>query len=157
MDKCVVAVIGNNKARFFTLEEAEWPEYESGPNLVEQESLSPSASGYGHDLWSKIANKYSHRSQEADSDRYQFERKFAQKIASEIVNLVRINQGQTLILVAKPQILNAMQKLFVPTIFNGLKIKALRKDISHFKPSQVHQYLAQKQLIPACQKVVYPR
>ena len=157
MDKCVVAVISNNKARFFTLEEAEWPEYESGPNLVEQESLSPSSSGYGGEFWSKIASRYNNGCQQKDCDRCKFKRKFAQKVASEIVNLVRINQGQTLIIVAKPQILNAMRKVFVPTIFKGLKIKALHKDISHFKPSQVHQYLAQKQLVPACQKVVYPR
>ena len=156
MDKCVVVAIGNNKARFFTLEPAEWPEYESGPDLVERKVLSYPTSNYGQSLWSKITNKH-HQDSKVNKDRhYKFEPKFAREITSEIIHLVRINQGKKLILVAKPQILQLTRKFFTPTLFNHLQIEELNKDLSNFSSSQIHQYIAKKQLIPACRKVVYP-
>ena len=156
MDKCVVVAIGNSQARFFTLEQAEWPEYESGPNLVEQEVLSHSEPSYSNRLWSKITQKYD-QVKTADHTHYKFERRFAQKITGEIINLIRIHQGQKLILIAQPPILNLIRKLFTPTLFHNLQIKELSKDLHHFNTNQIHQYLARKQLIPACQTVVYPR
>ncbi|VEP13776.1 conserved hypothetical protein [Hyella patelloides LEGE 07179] len=157
MDKFIVVAINNSEARFFTLEEAEWPEYESGPNLVEQENLSYCTSDYCQGFWFKITNRHYRKLKNTKYTQHQFERKFAQKVTSEIINLVRIHQGQKLILIAQPQILNLIRKSFTPTLFKNLQIQELSKDISHFSANQIHQYLAQKHLIPAYQKVFYPR
>ena len=156
MDKVVVAVISSTQARFFTLEQAEWPEYESGPHLIEQSSLLHSVSQHSRGLWTKIVN-HQQKNRAIEEHHCQFERKFAQKITGEIINLIRIHQGQRLIVVAQPQILNLMHKFFTPTLFHNLHIKELPKDITHFGSNQIHHYLAQKHLIPACQTVVYPR
>lgn len=160
MDKYVVAVINNNEARLFTLEQAEWPEYESGPHLIEQKIVSQSKNTESVGLWSRITGKTGKNSQKSSvpiNSYYKFERKFASQITSEIINLVRMNQSKRLILVAQPQILKLAHQSFVPTIFNNLQIRELHKDISHFHPVQIHQYLARKHLIPHCQTVVYPR
>jgi protein required for attachment to host cells len=175
MDKSIVVIVNNNQARFFTLEPAEWPEYESGPNLIEQKSLFSSQSNSSKNFWSLIPhlaktelasdsllqlkgiNQQQQNSRKLLDSPHKFERKFAQQVTSEIISLIRIHQGQKLILVAQSQILNSIKKLFTPTIFKGIQVKELNKDISHFHTSQIHQYLAQKQFIPACQKIVYPR
>ena len=156
MERIVVVVINNSQARFFSLEQAEWPEYESGPHLIEQSNLEGSTLKSDRGLWTKI-NKKQQDDRALEEDRYTFERKFAQEITGEIIHLIRIKQGQKLILIARTQILNLIHKSFTPTLFHNLHIQELPKDLSHFSSSQIHQYLAQKQLVPACQTVVYPR
>ena len=157
MERIVVVAISNAQARFLTLEQAEWPEYESGPHLIEQSNLEHSKLKSDRGLWTKVTKKPHQNTRALEEARYQFERKFAQEITGEIIHLIRIKQGQKLILIARPQILNLIHKSFTPTLFNNLHIQELAKDIGHFSPSQIHQYLAQKQLVPACQTVVYPR
>jgi hypothetical protein len=39
MNHTLVVVLNGTKARFFTLESANFPEHESGPNLIEHEAL----------------------------------------------------------------------------------------------------------------------
>ena len=157
MDRIVVVAIGNTEARFFTLEQAEWPEYESGPHLIEQSSLSRSTEDSARGLWTKIAKKSTQNIKASENYRYKFERKFAQKITGEIIHLIRIEQGQKLVLIARPKILKLIHQFFTPTLFGNLHIQELPRDISHFGSNQIHQYLAQKQIVPACQTVVYPR
>lgn len=157
MDKYVVVVINNSEARFFTLEEAEWPEYESGPHLIEQKIISQSESSDNQGFWSKITGQDRQESSISINNSGKFERKFAQKITSEIINLVRINQSKRLVIVAQPQILNLARKSFIPTLFNNLRIQELSKDISYFNTTQIHKYLANKNLVPHCQTVVYPK
>lgn len=156
MEQIIVVAIGNTQARFFTLEQAEWPEYESGPHLIEQSNLAPSKLSEER-LWTKITKKQSQNIKSLAKDNYKFESKFAQEITGEIIHLIRIKQGQKLILIARPPIINLIHKFFTPTLFRDLQLQELPKDLSHFGSYQIHQYLAQKQLIPACQTVVYPR
>jgi protein required for attachment to host cells len=157
MDKSIIVIINSNLARFFTLEPAEWPEYESGPNLIEQKNVSYSKANYEGNFWFNLISHPQRNSSNFVERSERFERKFGQQITSEIVSLIRIHQGQKLILVARPQILNLVKKFFKPTIFKTIQVTELNKDLSHFNTSKIHQYLAQKQLIPACQKIVYPR
>ena len=150
MDKFIVVVINTTQARFFTLEPAEWPEYESGPCLVEQRSLSYLSSKSRQSFWSKMtspAPKFSD---------VRLKRKFAKEITSEIINLVRINQGQILILAGQPEVLNLIGEFFTPTIFDNLEIKELPHSIARLNIDEIHQLLADKKLMPAYQKVFYP-
>ena len=156
MDKCTVIVISNNQARFFILEESEWPEYESGPNLVEHSLLVPLSVNNQSKFLSAIIQKDSGEGSSKNSSDYIFDKKFAQRITGEIISLIRINQSSRLILVSPPSIIGLVRKFFTPTIFKNLHIQELHNDICHFSSLQIHNYLASKQLIPACQKVVYP-
>lgn len=157
MDKCTVIVIGNNQARFFILEESEWPEYESGPNLVEKSVMVPYSVNKQSQLWSTIIQKGKRKERTNPAPDYIFDKKFAQKITGEIISLIRVNQSSKLILVAEPKIINLVKRFFAPTIFQNLEIQELHIDISHLSSLQIHNYLASQQLVPACQKVVYPR
>lgn len=156
MDKCTVIVIGNDQARFFILEEAEWPEYESGPDLVEQSLLIPHAKNEKSPFWQNIVPKSGQQDSAENTSNYIFDKKFAQKITGEIISLIRVNQSSRLILVANPKIIVLVRRFFTPTMFNNLQIQELHREIGHLSSLQIHNYLAAKQLIPACQKVVYP-
>ena len=157
MDKCTVIVISNDQARFFILEESEWPEYESGPDLVEQSLLVPYSENRRSIFWSKMVQKNSKEISYKVSSNYIFDKKFAQRITGEIISLIRVNQSSKLVLVANPQIIVLVRRFFTPTMFSNLDIQEIHNDIGHFSSLQIHNYLASKQLIPACQKVIYPR
>jgi len=157
MDKCTVIVISNNQARFFILEESEWPEYESGPDLVEQSLLVPYSENGRSTFWSNMMPKNSKDITSKTSSSYIFDKKFAQKITGEIISLIRVNQSSKLVLVANPKIIVLVRRFFTPTMFSNLDIQEIHSDIGHFSSLQIHNYLASRKLIPACQKVVYPR
>jgi protein required for attachment to host cells len=157
MNQSVVAVIDGTKARCFTLEQAEVPEYQSGPNLVEREHLSNTAKEMqGKDLWSNTktgrnrgvagqAHGYDdHRQNHMD----EFERSFAKEIVNKIVQLTQSSQANHLILVAEPQILGFLRDAIAPHLPKSLKIRELAKDLCKLKPLEVHEYLAEKELIP---------
>ena len=162
MGKFAVAVINGTQARFFTLDSNASSEYESSPKLIEQEGLSsPTKELRGQELWANTktgrnrgtsgqAHSYDDHRQNHEIE---FEKRFANKISSAIVNIIRTNQARHLILVAEPHILGIMRAAMTDNLFKSLNIKTAAKDICHFDGDQIHDYLAKKQLLPACQKV----
>jgi protein required for attachment to host cells len=158
MNQSVVAVIDGTKARFFTLEQAKFPQYESGPNLIEQEGLSNAANEmHGKDLWSNTktgrnrgsggqAHNYDdHRQNHID----EFERSFAKEIVTKLIELTQTHHIQQVILVAERQILGMVRDALTPQEPKHLKIQELAKDLCKLKPLELHEYLADKELLPA--------
>ncbi|AFY75788.1 MAG: host attachment protein [Hydrococcus sp. C42_A2020_068] len=158
MNQSVVAVIDGTKARFFILEQAEVPEYQSGPNLVEKDSLANTANElHGKDLWSttKTGRNRGAAGQAHGYDDHrqnhlnEFERSFAKEIVNKIVELTQAYHAQKLLLVAEPQILGLLREAIAPHLPKHLKIQELAKDLCKLKPLELHQYLADKELLPA--------
>ncbi|NJK49374.1 host attachment protein [Candidatus Gracilibacteria bacterium] len=162
MNQSIVAVIDGTKARFLTLEQAEIPEYQSGPNLVERDKISNQANELqGKDLWSNTktgrnrsaggqAHGYDdHRQNHLD----EFERNFAKEIVNKIVQLSHSYQTQQLLLVAEPKILGMLREVLTSQLPKTLKIQELAKDLCKLKPLELHEYLAHKEMLPA-RKVV---
>jgi protein required for attachment to host cells len=157
MSQYLVAVIDGTRARFMTLEPAELPEYESGPNLVEHEGLANSTKELqGRELWAS-AKTGRNRGTSGQAHSYddhrenhvvEFERRFAQEIASQIGALIQTHQVQHLVLIAEPQILGLMREAIAPTLPKHLKTSELAKDLCHLKPHELHEYLANKDLLP---------
>jgi protein required for attachment to host cells len=158
MNQSVVAVIDGAKARLFTLEQPEAPEYQSGPNLIERDSLANTANElHGKDLWADTksgrnrsaggqAHGYDdHRQNHLD----EFERSFAKEIVNKIVHLAQSYQAQQLLLVAEPKTLGTIREAIAPHLPKQLKIQELAKDLCKLKPLEIHQYLADRQLLPA--------
>lgn len=158
MNQSVVAVIDGTKARFFTLEQAEVPEYQSGPNLIERKNLSNDTNElHGKDIWSDTktgrnrgvkgqAHGYDdHRQNHLD----EFERSFAKEIVNAIVNLTKSHHAQQLLLIAEPQILGTIRDAIAPNLPKHIKIQELAKDLCKLKPLELHQYLADRELLPA--------
>ena len=162
MNQAVVAVIDGTRARFFTLESAEFPEYQSGPNLIEQECLTNTARELqGKDLWAntKTGRNRGSRSQAHGYDDHrqnhisEFERSFAKEVVGKIVELTQLQHAQQVILVAEPQILGLVREVLTPQLPKHLKLEELAKDLCKLKPLDLHEYLADKGLLPA-RKVV---
>lgn len=162
MGKFAVAVIDGSQARFFILDSTASSEYESGPNLIELEGLADSTKElHGQELWANTktgrnrgtsgqAHGYDDHRQQHEIE---FEKRFANKISSAMLNLVQTHQAKQLVLVAEPQILGIMREAMTDSLFKTLKIHEIAKDICHLKLNQIHEYLAKKKLLPACKKV----
>lgn len=153
---CVV-VAGGARARFFTLEEAEYPEMESGPNLCEVNDLVNLAQAtHGVDLWSETksgrnrgnngaAHGYDdHRSQHEE----EFERRFAREVAREATRLLSQNSTRQLVLVAQKRILGFLRNELGALIKAGVDIKELAKDLTKLPTQELHEHLAREQLLP---------
>lgn len=162
MNHSLVAVVDGTKARFLSLEEAENPEYQSGPNLLERkEVLNPNKELPGKELWANVKtgrNKGAAGQAHAYDDHRQnhldeFERRFAQMIANEIIHLTQAEQTNRLIVVAEPQILGCLREALAPLLPRNLQIQELAKDLCKLKPLEIQEHLAQKNLLPARKKV----
>lgn len=162
MNQSVVVVIDGTKARLFTLEQPEAPEYQSGPNLVERECLTSTAKELqGKELWANTKtgrNRGSGSQAHGYDDRRQshieeFERNFAKEVVGQIIQLSQSHQAQQVVLVAEPQILGWVRDALTAQAPKGLKIQELAKDLCKMKPLELHEYLAAKELLPV-RKVV---
>ncbi len=161
MSKFLVAVVDKTKARLFKLEEAELLE-QSSPNLVELKQVwNPVQEHVGRELWANTktgrnrgsasqAHSYDdHRQNHMD----EFERRFAQAIASEIVDLAQTHHVRQMILVAEAQILGYMRQALAPTLPKTLKIQELAKDLGKLTSLEIHNYLADKKLLPVRSRI----
>ncbi|HEY9727972.1 MAG TPA: host attachment protein [Chroococcales cyanobacterium] len=159
MSQFLVAVIDGTRARFFTLEQAEIPEFESGPNLIEHEGLFNELSG--KELWSSVRtgrNQGSASQAHAYDDGrnnqvVEFGRRFAQMIATELLNLIQVCRTQRVILIAEPRILGILREALAPLLPKNLQIQELTKDLCKLKPLELHEHLATKNFLPARKRV----
>ena len=163
MSQYLVTAINGAKARFFTLETAQFPEYESSPNLKEHSCLFSSTKELlGKELWANtktgrnrgiagITHSYDDRRQ---AHIIEFERRFVSDIGKTIVDLIENHQVQRLILIAEPQILGLIRDTLVSILPKNFKVNELAKDLCYLKSNQLHEYLANKRLLPRTKKVV---
>ncbi len=158
MSQYLVAVIDGIKARFLTLSPVEFDGYESGPNLIEHDSLhSAEKEMQGQDLWANTktgrnrgtagqAHSYDdHRS----NHMMEFERRFAQTIVSRIIELSTSHEVQQLILVAEPQTLGIMREVMSSGLPRQLTVHEVAKDLCRMSVKELHHYLADRSLLPA--------
>lgn len=153
-----VAVVNSTKARLFVLQPADFPEYEPSPKLVEIEVLHNSAPELqGQDLWSNTkpgrnrgtAGQAHGYDDHRENHLVEFERRFAQAIATRMVEFVRSSQPHQLLLVAEPQILGIMREVLISDLPRNLRVHELAKDLCQLTPHELHEYLATKDLLPA--------
>ncbi|MDJ0511215.1 MAG: host attachment protein [Crocosphaera sp.] len=162
MNQALVAVMDGTKARFFTLEEAEFPEYQSSPNLVEHQCLTNAAKEMsGRELWAntKGRNRGSRNQVHGYDDHRQnhiseYERHFAKDITQKITELLDQWESHLILLVAEPQMLGFVRESLTPHLPRKIKLEELAKDLCKLKPLEIHEYLAHKQLVPARKAVL---
>jgi protein required for attachment to host cells len=159
MSPVLVVVADGTKARFFTLETAERPEYQSSPYLLEDEvRVNPAQDLSGQQLWSGPKSQAGHYQEGKGSahsydDRRQnheieFERRFAQEIAAQILNRTQAHLVQQLFLIAEPRLLGLLRKVLVPSLPKTLVLSELDKNLCHLTPQELHQYLADSDRLP---------
>ncbi|NEP18744.1 MAG: host attachment protein [Leptolyngbya sp. SIO4C1] len=163
MSRYLVAVIDGTQARFLTLEPVEFEGHESGPNLVEHSGLHSAAKEMqGQELWANVKtgrNRGSSGQAHGYDDHRQnhlieFERRFAQSIAGRLAELAQVHQARQLILVAEPQILGLMREAMSAHSLRQLSVQDIAKDLCRLSPRALHDYLAERSLLPAYQRAV---
>lgn len=160
MNQYSIIVAGGSRARFFTLEAAQFPEMESGPRLVEQKDLINTENKM-HDgsLWSEArsgrnrapnggpAHGYDdHRSQHED----EFERRFAREIAEEATRQIKSSRAQHVILVAQKRMLGFLRGAIDPLQKSGVAIREIAKDLGKLPARDLHEHLSRENLLPPC-------
>ena len=162
MSQYLVATINGAKARFFTLETAPFPEYQSSPCLKEQlSSFNSTKVLQGRELWSntKPGRNRGVAATHSYDDRRQthileFERRFTTQIAKTIVDFIKNHPARQLILIAEPQILGLIRATVLPNLPENFTVSELAKDLCYLKANQLHEYLANKKLLPKSNKVL---
>lgn len=154
---CVVVCAGG-QARLFTLEPAELPELESGPNLVPREEVSSELVGeHGAALWSDLKTGRNrsaaagathgyddHRERHAE----EYDRRFAQQVAERTLAMAHHRQVRQVILVAHGQCLGHLRQAFQGQFRNGTDLVEVTKDLGKLKPHEIHAHLARERLLP---------
>ncbi|MCP1673093.1 protein required for attachment to host cells [Natronocella acetinitrilica] len=155
---CVVVAEGS-RARFFTVEPAELPELESGPNLVERKSLTnPEHQAHDDEVFAETragrnrsnggaAHGYDDHRAGHDAE---MERRFARDIARELDEIARGNGTQRIVLCAEKRMLGYLRPPLQNTIASNIQLTEIAKDLAKLTPGQIQKKLAQEGHIPPC-------
>ncbi|MFO7858333.1 MAG: host attachment protein [Ectothiorhodospiraceae bacterium] len=157
MSRYFVVVAEGSRARFFTVENPEVPELESGPDLVEQKTLAnPAHKAHGGEL---LADMRSGRNRAGagqahgyDDHREQYddecERRFAREIASEVSSMTRANGTRHVILCAEKRMLGFLRSTVHEAVPDGMDLREVPKDLAKLTARKLHQRLAGEGYIP---------
>ncbi|HQR59966.1 MAG TPA: host attachment protein [Methylophilaceae bacterium] len=155
----IVVVANGAQARFFTLEPAENPAYESSPRLLEQECLvNLQQEASGKELWSD--NSGGNRStggggshgydDHRGQHRAEYERRYAQQVAAATTQLARERKANSVVLAADSRLLGLMREELHRA--NGFDLKPVSRDYSKLSALELHEQLAGLDLLPARRK-----
>ncbi|MGA7954174.1 MAG: host attachment protein [Gloeobacterales cyanobacterium] len=158
MNEFCVVVMDGARARFLSLQQAEFPEFEPSLKLIEHEALiNPEKETSATELWSSresgrehsatmgSAHTYSdHRERHAD----EVERRFTQLVAKQTAHFIQTQKAQNLVIVAEPQMLGFVRDTLIPLVSDGLHIQELAKDLTKLAPLELHEYLTNEGLLP---------
>ncbi|WP_404790257.1 host attachment protein [Altericista sp. CCNU0014] len=162
MNRTLVVVLNGTRARFSILEPVDFPEFEAGPNLVEQEALLNEENELlGQDLWasSKTGRNRSSGGQShsyddrRDNHLAEFGQRFSQKIVARMKALMESHEIRHVLIASEPQMLGVLRESMNAKLGKSVTIKELGKDLCHLSTHDLHEYLASKQLLPARQNL----
>lgn len=153
----VVVVANSSRARFFTLQQAEAPNFESGPRLVECRCLAnPQQESAGKELWSDNKSGRNRSSggggahgyeDHRDQHRAEYERRFMQSVAGEAARLARSERATRVVLTADSRTLGLLRGELHNG--NGYDLREVGKDYSKLTAQHLHEQLAALKLVPA--------
>jgi protein required for attachment to host cells len=157
MSEYCVVVADGTRARFFTLEAAQFPEMESGPNLIEKKDLiNPETETAGRELWtdtksgrnatssSGMAHGYDdHRDRHMD----EFLRRFAGQVSTEALRLAQEQRARHLILISSKRMLGFLRGSLVVPPKTDITVNELAKDLTHLSIQDLQTHLDNAGLI----------
>ncbi len=160
-DYCVVIASGG-RARFFTLETADFPELESGPRLIdrggltnpgketpERELFADSKTGGGRAPQGGPAHGYDdHREKHED----EMDRRFARSVFERIRRLATGCGARCVVVAAPSRMLGLLRQDLETLVKQGVALHTVAKDMTKFAPELVHQHLAKEGLLPGCRR-----
>ena len=158
MDKYLVVVTDGARARFFRLEDADMPELESGPDLVEKTARNnPELELHGEDVFSttksgsnrSTGNGKFHGYDDHRSAHFQeSQKRFAHQVAQDISTQLSEQKAEELILAASPSMLGHIRTHLKDVKHKDITIHEVSKDMAKMKPRDIHKNLAKDNLLP---------
>ena len=161
MSNYLIVLVNRSMARFFTLEPVEFPELESSPRLTScsqlentqfrdcQEIFADSKTGRGSAPMGGGIHGYEDK---RDQHLNELRRRFAIGVLNQIQKLASTERSRIIILAASAR----MRRFLYPELDTlsrqGYQIHKLSKNMINFPPQKIHEYLAQKGLIPRQKK-----
>ncbi len=157
MSRYCVVVAEGSRARFFTVENPELPELQSGPDLVERKTMTnPDHQAHGEQL---LADSRTGRNRTAkgpahgyDDHREDYdaecERRFAREIAQELDTMARANGTRRVVLCAEKRMLGFLRPRLENAIPRGVDLHEVPKDLAKLSPRKLHERLASDGHIP---------
>lgn len=134
-DYCVV-VAGGTAARVFTLEPADIPELQSGPNLVQRAALpGPKAPG--------PAQQHT-----ITQDTQQTAKQFARELAAAIDQSTCRKKLRQLVLCADSRLLSVLRSALDETLGLQVTVHAVPKDLAKLSSREVHEKLSYSGHLP---------
>jgi protein required for attachment to host cells len=142
---------------FFTLEYPDFPEHESGPDLVEHECLTnPLKDLKDKQIWTntKTGNHSSASTKGHSYDDHrenhllEFENNFAKTITEEIASLTQKHQSNQVVVVAESHVMGLMRPCLTNRLAKHITVQELIKNLCKHKSMEIQEYLAKKNLLP---------
>jgi hypothetical protein len=162
MSEYTVVVADSVRARFFTLEGARDPLNESGPKLVEHESVLNTAKELPESK--RTGNSTSGRNRSPSGGSYAFDdhrgkheqdalRRFAKKVVAKGIRQTRRQDARRcLVIAAEKKVLGALRTEWAAIKTNGIEIRECDRDMAGETPLKIQDMLAKRKLIPAMKK-----
>ena len=167
-DYCIL-VADAMRARIFTLEPSAFPT-ESTPRLVEQQMdfVNPDEAISGDEMWGNTRPGGTHSSSGAahgyddHRERHQEQNRihFARQIAAQAIRHAIDHQAKSVVVVAEKHMLGLLAPSRGDILYDGMDIPPksgvslieVAKDYSKLSPREIHQRLAEEQVIPPVKK-----
>jgi protein required for attachment to host cells len=155
MSEYCVVVAGSTETRIFTLEPAEIPEIQSGPNLVERTALiGPQQQNHEarpgiERRRSRVANGQVHSYDDGgeNHDR-EATRKFARDIVSAVERTVNRNGLQHVVLCADRRMLGVLRPTLNGNLANQVAVHEVPKDLGKLSCHELHDKLSRTGYLP---------
>jgi len=142
MQYCVVVANGN-QAKFFTLENADFPDYQTSPNLVETQLINhPQYQPEWQSGETTVKINHDNRALTLEHDR-----RFASNIAQAASKITRRHKHCDLVLVSQSKMLGHLRHA-IHNKLKGVNTQEVAKDLSNLSNQELHNYLAREKLIP---------
>ncbi|RFA26827.1 hypothetical protein CAI21_16245 [Alkalilimnicola ehrlichii] len=175
MSEYCVVVAEVARARIFTLEPPEVPEFDPGPKLIERKSLAnPQHVAQESEYWTET-RRGAHREHTAaqragqvvgiphhnyDEHRDQNERQnnkaFAKDLVSELDRMIAANGFRHVVLCAEKQMLGYLRPQISSHLHGDIDLREVPKDLANLSPHALHRKLANEGFLPAQKKRVPP-
>lgn len=163
MSDYLIVVVNRELARFFTLEPVDFPELESGPNLVSckglenpecrkaaQDMFADSKTGRGAaPLGGSVHGYDDKRDQHLDELR----RRFASKVIARIRHITRSKEIPTIILAASARMRRFLYPELEAMTKHGYDIRKVSKNMINFSAQKIHDHLAEAGMVPQKKRV----
>ena len=162
MSHYLIVLVNRSMARFFTLEPVEFPELESSPKLTAcaelenqkmrdgQEIFTDSKTGRGAAPQGGSVHGYDDK---RDQHLDELRRRFAIGVFNQFQKLASTERSRIIILAASAR----MRRFLYPELDTlsrqGYRIYKLSKNMINFSPQKIHEYLAEKGLVPEQKRV----